>query len=288
MKVPIVVTLHDYGLICPKKTLLLTNRNVCETPFTLECVKCASEEYGFTKSLAVSVLTKHNRKYLGRVSRYFAVSSFVREVHCKYLGLPADDIVVIPNFYDADQELDAAGLGETLPDDFILFVGYLHPSKGVDVLQEAYSRIRTEVPLVLIGAKNPRYIYRETPDVRVFENAPAALVSEAYKRCRFVVIPSLFPDPSPTVAFEAMSREKAVIASNIGGLTDIVRDGETGFLVHRNDSVELMNRISYLLNSREKCARMGRMGKDRVTSLFSSQAIVPKIEKQYEVIATLH
>jgi len=189
MKVPIVVTLHDYGLICPKKTLLLSNRNVCETPFTPKCVRCAGEEYGLPKSLLVSVLTKHNRKYLDRVDRYLAVSSFVREVHCKYLGLPAADVVVIPNFHDADQEIDEAGLSGTLPDDFILFVGSLHPAKGVDTLTEAYSLISTKTSLVLIGAKRPRYTYREKSNVRVFENAPVALVAEAYKRCRFVIIP---------------------------------------------------------------------------------------------------
>jgi len=81
-----------------------------------------------------------------------------------------------------------------------------------------------------------------------------------------------------------MSREKAVIASKIGGLTDIVRDGETGFLVIPNDSVKLANKVSYLLKNRDECARMGKMGGDRVASLFSSRTIVPQIERQYESI----
>jgi len=285
LKIPIVVTLHDYGLVCPKRTFLLTDRNVCKRPFTIQCVKCAREDYGFAKSLATSVLVKRNRKNLRNIDKYFAVSSFVKEVHCKYLNLQNEDVAIIPNFCDDYREPDS-GL-ERLPNDFILFVGSLNPSKGVDTLLDAYSKLKTNIPLVLIGARDRNHSYRQPKNVIVHENASDSLVAEGYRKCRFVIIPSIFPDPCPTVALETMSKGKAVIASAIGGLTDIVKDGETGILVRGNESTQLTNAISYLLNNTNACAIMGENGNKRFRALFSADVVVPQIEKQYETIATL-
>jgi glycosyltransferase involved in cell wall biosynthesis len=65
----------------------------------------------------------------------------------------------------------------------------------------------------------------------VIKNASHDFVMEAFGRCLFSVVPSLWPEPFGQVAVEAMAVHKPVIASAHGGLTDIVIDGETGLLV---------------------------------------------------------
>ena len=112
----------------------------------------------------------------------------------------------------------------------------------------------------------------------MIEDAPRDVLLEAYLRCRFVVVPSVFSDPCPTVAFEIMSYNKAAIASKIGGLTDIVADGETGILVPPNNPGALHTAIVYLLENPEIIEEMGRKGYERWRQNFTPEAVAPRIE----------
>lgn len=286
-KVPIIATLHDYGLICPKRTMLLTSRIICEQPFTSKCIGCAREDYSLAKSIATSMGIKRNRKKLGRIQKFIAVSSFVRDVHCRFLGLPQDKVVTIPNFTETPPDHGVGDFGQTLPNAFILFVGSLNTIKGINVLVDAHTRLNTNTTLVLMGTKNKSWTYPQRPNLRIVEDASDALVDHAYRHCKFVVVPSVFPDPCPTVALEAMSRRKPVIASDIGGLKDIVIHGETGLLVPPGDSNRLAEAISSLLRNEDECERLGRMAQERVRNHFSAEVVAPQIEEQYRLVLEL-
>ena len=278
--IPLIVTLHGYDLICPKKTLL-TDHKICNRPFMIRCAVCGVESYGLAKSFFAYLGVKSNKKKLGLVDKYMAVSSFVKEVYCKHLSLSDKDIVVVSNFYEIEEQNHKFGESQMLPDDFILFVGALTRAKGIDVLIKAYRKLRTDTELIVIGIRHPGFCYRRTKNVTIIENAPDNVVNEAYEKCRFTVVPSIFPDPCPTVAFEAMSRKKAIIGSDTGGLKDIIKNGESGILVHPNDAGELAKSMTYLLENPSACSNMGEKGYVRLNSLFSARNVIPEIENQY-------
>jgi glycosyltransferase involved in cell wall biosynthesis len=104
----------------------------------------------------------------------------------------------------------------------------------------------------------------------------------ALSRCRFAVLPSICPETCPMVAREAMSRGKALIASNIGGLREAVVHGENGILVSPNDPHELSEAIAFLLEKPEVATRMGESGYRRFTENYSPDAVVPRIIEMYE------
>lgn len=280
LKVPLAATLHDYGLICPKTTLLREN-TICNEPFTSKCLDCGKSQYGVVKSLATYSGVKRSKARLAKVDKFIAVSSFVKEVHSKYLGLSDKDIVAIPSFYAAEAR-EEVRITERLPKDFILFVGALVPTKGVNVLIADYKKLDTKTKLVLIGAKRPGYRYENTENILVMENAPYEVVMEAYRNCHFAVFPSIWPEPCPTVTFEAMSHKKAIITSKIGGFTDIVVDGKTGILVPPNDSKALTEAMNYLLETPHIAEEMGQKGYERWRQKFTPEIIVPKIEELYQ------
>ena len=87
------------------------------------------------------------------------------------------------------------------------------------------------------------------------------------------------------MTLEAMSHKKAVIASRIGGLTDIVADGETGILVPPNNSEALANAMNYLLENPEVADRMGQKGYERWRQFFTPEVVVPKIEQIYHLVS---
>ena len=278
--IPIVVTLHSYALLCPKTNLMRGN-TICDKPFTRDCIACSKDSYGLPKSLFAYYGTRVGKGRLRLVDKFIAVSSFVKEVHAKHLGLSDKDIVMIHNFCDTD----ADGQGEkveNLPEDFVLFVGALIPGKGVNVLIKAFQSLHTKTKLVLIGGTYPDYHYQSTKNIRVIENAPHHAVMEAMLKCRFAVFPSIWPEPFALVTIEAMSQRKAVIASNIGGLKEAVVDGETGILVSPNNSNKLSDAIFYLLEKPEVASRMGESGYRVFMGNYTPDAIIPKIIEVYE------
>ncbi len=259
--IPLIATAHTYGYFCPRSTLLRKDA-ICEGPAITKCLGCIASDYGIVRSLAAYYGVKSNRSRLKYLDKLIAVSPFVKEAHAGHLGLEDDDVPIIPNFYAPERD-GAAKKAKNLPQDFILFVGTLAPHKGVEVLIEAYRRLYTRTTLLLIGYSHRDYHYKSEGNMLVMENAPRDVVIQAMSNCRFLIVPSIWPDPAPTVAYEAMSHRKAIIAANVGGLRDIVVDGETGILVPANDPDKLVQAIGCLLESPEMASEMGQKGYQR-------------------------
>lgn len=285
VKVPLVLSLLDYRAICSAAGML-ANANSCGMSLSPKCIACGRELYGWgplgsAKSLATYFATRANKGKLEHVDRFIAISSYIKKVHVEQLGLEDSRFVVIPNFYAPESD---TGLGSpsALPEAFMLFVGALVPAKGVDVLMEAYRRLNTEASLVVIGAKHPRHSYRVGEGIVLIENAPRDLVLQAYNNCQFAVFPSVWPEPSSTVMFEAMASKKAVIASKTGGFPEVLVDGETGILVPPSDAEALSQAMEYLLRNPGVAKAMGWKGYERWSQLFTADAVTLEIEKLYE------
>jgi glycosyltransferase involved in cell wall biosynthesis len=279
-RIPLVMTLHDYASVCPKK-ILLKGDAICEKPLTIECVDCARSQYGLAKSTFAYACLKLNKRKLKSVDKYIAVSTFVKDFHLRQLDLNEEDIVVIPNFWEEEKYNPKLEANRAFPDNVILFVGALSPHKGVDVLIEAYEKLNTETKLVVIGRQSPDYSLKTTKNVMIVENAPFNTIMEAYSKCRFVVMPSIWPEPFGLVALEAMGCRKAIIASNVGGLRDIVVNGKTGILIPPNDSDRFAEAMHYLLENPLTAKEMGRRGYGYLMRDYTPDIVIPKIEKIY-------
>jgi len=99
------------------------------------------------------------------------------------------------------------------------------------------------------------------------------------------VLPSII-EGLPIVLLEAMAMGKPVVASQVGGVPEIVEDGVTGLLVPSGSSESLGKAIITLLGDPETQTRMGKSGKQRVKTLFSLQQSVGKIEELYRRVVS--
>jgi len=276
----LVLSLHDYGLICATKRLRRKDQ-VCSGPAPVKCQICASEHYGLTKGLVAAFGTRSRESRLRRhVEVFLPVSSTVEEL-CRIRGEEVSR--VIPNFIG---ELPAPMPGDPrlaqLPEEpFILFFGDATVDKGAWHLAEAYRKLENPPPLVLVGRC---YIdeLRDRPGVHPMGAWPHRLAIEALRRSLFTVAPSLWPEPFGIVALEAAAAGKPTVASDIGGLRDIVVDGETGLLVPPDDRLALVAAMQRLSGDAELRQRLGAAAKARAAT-FSSEAIVPRFEEAYEL-----
>jgi glycosyltransferase involved in cell wall biosynthesis len=275
----LALSLHDYGLICSTKRLRRKDA-ICSGPGPLKCVACASRHYGPTKGVVAAVGCLSFQSTVRRhVDVFLPVSSTVERL-CR-IG-PGELSRVIPNFTrELPQPPRDARLDELPDEPFILFFGDATVDKGAWQLAEAYRGLESPPPLVLIGRC---YIgdLGDRPGVHVLGPWPHELVIEALRRSLFTVAPSIWPEPFGLVALEAASAGKAIVASDIGGLHDIVVDGETGLLVPADEREPLVAALRRLIADAELRDRLGRTARERAGE-FSPEAIVPRYEEAYEL-----
>lgn len=279
---PLILTLHDYSLVCAKKSMLLKDDLLCSGPGPLKCLRCASGHYGTAKGVAIAIGNAGMGVFERRlVDLFIPVSRSVADgVGLLSSGLPCE---VIPNFVPDDVAATASHghpALANLPDTYLLYVGALGRHKGVQVLLEAYQRLQDPPPLVMLGMPWADMPTRFPPGVTVVQNVPHAVVMEAMTRCVALLVPSIYKDACPTVAMEAMASGKPVIASDIGGLSDIIADGETGLLLVPGDVAELAKAIERLLADGPERDRMGAAGRERV-ALFAASSVIERVELAY-------
>jgi glycosyltransferase involved in cell wall biosynthesis len=141
---------------------------------------------------------------------------------------------------------------------------------------------------VLIGyetSESPVQTKDIPPNVTILRNWSHPAVMAAWQRCMIGFAPSLWNEPCATVPMEAMAMGKPVIATRIGGLIDIVGDGETGILVEPGNVEQLTGAMQQLINDESLRQEMGDAGKHRVRR-FQESTVVPQYEHLYERLVT--
>ena len=284
-KAKLVVTLHDPSHICAKKRFMYREM-VCSGPALTKCLGCATAHYGIVKSVP-TVLSNRVWGKLERqtVDMFLPVSQAIAQVsQLAQYGVPYR---VIPNFVPDEVNescSDVVPFLEQLPkNNYLLFVGDIMRDKGVEVLLRAYAEMRSHVPLVLIGRPVPDFSPILPPNAQILQSWPHTAVMHAWSRCAFGLMPSIVLDACPTVTMEAMSVGRPVIASRIGGLADIVIDGETGFLVPPGDCQALREAMQRLLDDSSLRERLGAKAKQRVAE-FQARTVVSRIEQVYQEV----
>lgn len=216
--------------------------------------------------------------------RFLVVSRFSATA----LGAPPDRTTVIYGGADPVRYQPPASGQQR---EGVLFVGRLTPHKGVDVLIRA---VPPDVPLTVVGTAghDPRPPESGYPGllarlargrrVRFLTGAGDAEVAELYRRAAVVCLPSVpvtcygrrvgISELLGLVLIEAMASGTPVICSRLGGLAEVVRHGQTGFLVEPGNVAELRDQIMAVLCDRRLAASLGDNARQLVLERFTWQA----------------
>jgi glycosyltransferase involved in cell wall biosynthesis len=177
----------------------------------------------------------------------------------------------------------------------IIFVGRLVERKGVKYLIEAFHRIQKSIPhkLVIIGDGPERGQLEEMvarlgleSRVKFPGKIPDDRLYQYYRSCSFLVLPAVYDKKGDTeglgvVLLEAMSYAKPVIASNVGGITDIVVDGENGLLVPPANPDVLAKAIIKLARGKELRGKFGKQARKTVDEKFNWDRIIKNLIALY-------
>lgn len=286
----LVLTLHDYSNNCATKRMM-RNGLPCSGPAAIKCLGCARKHYGSVVGPVTAVTTAGMRPwkewgidYIASVSRAVADGNGLTDgPRSGVIPNFVPDIILEPATEDPDVGSEAR---RALPDeDFFLFVGDLSRDKGVPTLLQAYKALGAHRPrLVLIGKRMPETPKNLPEGAEVHYNWLHSDILTAFQRCLVAVMPSAWPDPCPTTVLEAMSCARPVITTSIGGMVDMIVDGESGLLVPPGDTEALAVAMKRLLEDEALRSRLADNARERVR-IFTASVVTDQLETVYERVA---
>jgi glycosyltransferase involved in cell wall biosynthesis len=285
--IPTVLTLHDCKLLCANMLMLRPDGVVCE--------KCGGRRFyhavlnkcvkNSTASSAVCCIEESIHRLLGmyekNVDLFISPSCFLRDKMVEYNRIPADKIQVLRNYANTD-----AIEPNYEPGDYGLFIGRLDRIKGLRTLLRACKRIKPFKVMIAgrgdLFDEAEKYIEEnELSNVKLLGFRTGADLAELTQNARFVVVPSECYENCPMVVLEAFAAGKPVIGSRIGGIPELVRDGEDGLLFTPGDADELTDCMSKLVLSSDLCKSMGIGVRLRVTREFSMSVYIDSLTATY-------
>ncbi len=240
---------------------------------------------------------------LGRLlNRYsdtvIVVSEAVRNSWLAYVS--ADKIKVVYNGIDYAPYLHPSGklrkeLG--IPEETVVIgmIGRVHYWKGQDYflhIAGELSRKFVSLRFVLIGDAFPgyEYLYQELAAIRLAENIETMVSDLGYRSDAaellqgfdILVLPSILPDPFPTVILEAMASAKPLVATRQGGAVEIIDENVTGVLIPIHNANKAAVLMEELVKNKDRRIQMGEAGRKKVLTQFSCEAFESKMIKILE------
>lgn len=241
---PVVVTIHDLNCICPNHTML-DHGSICEACLHgnyLHCVKRVCFKDSRAKCLMAAVESAFN-KYSGlynKIDYFITPSEFYRKKILES-GLTRSKVVTLRNFLEPR---DSFGDGETNLG-YYLYFGRLSEEKGILTLLKAVERV-PGVRLEIAGTGPQEQALKEYvagTNLQSRVNFRGFLsgkdLTDIIQGAKCVVLPSEWYENGPYAIMEAMAAGKPAIVSDLGGLPEIVRDNETGYIFQAFDAESL-------------------------------------------------
>jgi glycosyltransferase involved in cell wall biosynthesis len=261
--VPVVWTLHDFKLLCPESHFLSGGR-VCEECQGGRFWRCAAKRClkGSRSASAVASLEAYVHRAMRistRADRFIAPSEFLRRKFIEF-GWPEKKFVVRPNFLPEWPSLGDPAIADG---DYGIYLGTLLPFKGVETLVRALAKAPPHPFRILGDGEMRNRLARRVVELGLADRVrfcgflQGAVLEQEIAGARYAVVPSECYENLPFAVMELMAHGKAVAASNIGGIPELVRDGETGLLFPPGDADALAERLGRLWSDPALRARLG-------------------------------
>ncbi|MFA7702331.1 MAG: glycosyltransferase, partial [Patescibacteria group bacterium] len=250
-KIPVVMHLHDYKLVCPNYQLFVDGQI---------CYRCRKHKYcqaishrcfngSWFKSVLVALeMFLHHcvwKIYERNISLYIAPSEFMKKTVVSF-GIPEEKVEVLYNFI-VQPETQVGDIGAK---DYLLYYGRLSPEKGVNVLLQALKQIPKTLKLKIVGSGPELENIKANIELLGLEQTVELLgpkfgqeLNQIILGAKAIIIPSIWAENMPFVLLESLALGKVVIASETGGLPELITPGKTGFLFANSDVSDLAQKI---------------------------------------------
>lgn len=269
--VRILMTLHNYRLICPIG-LFFKKGEICEKCGTgtkeMNCFfnNCQGSKFGSLAFAIRSGYARISKKYLGNVDLFLVLSKFQQNKLVKY-GIPKEKSVIIPNFYSPIQGFESR---QYSTQNYIGFIGRLSVEKGVELLFEI-ARKAPELEFKVAGDLASEFQISEIPDnVTLCGFLQKDALLKFYKEARVVISTSLCYEGFPISILEAMYYGKSVLVPNSSVFPEITDGGQCGMMYETGSSSDALDKLHKILSSKALEDTIGSNAKIKVNNQYNS------------------
>lgn len=296
-KIPIVFTLHDFWLMCPRGQFLTrsigkdNNFRLCDGQEDQKCARnCYEVYFGGREENDLQDLNLwsewihrrmiETRSLIDKVDLFIAPSRYLLNRFINEFDVPGDKVVYLdygfPTEYLTQTEKSPKKARFTFG-----YIGTHIPSKGVNVLIEAFSQIVAESELRIYGRENGqgttalKKLASLSKNKIVFagEYVNHNLANDVFSKVDCIVVPSIWGENSPLVIHEAQACKIPVITADFGGMKEYVQHQVNGLLFEHRSVSSLREQMEFALANPETMKQLGEKG-----YLYSTDGSVPNIK----------
>jgi len=282
---PVVMTLHDYKMACPTYNLLLDGK-VCERCrrgryYRCLAVKCRDGSLPASLVSTLEMYLHHKLLHIYDLVDVFISPSHFLQGKLREMGFRRE-VDYLPHFLD----LEAFGVPDTTAPEVITYFGRLSREKGLETLLEAARGLSVKFQIIGEGPLRERLV-EEVRNLGIGNLAfhphlPPERLREEVRRSLFTVIPSVYYDNSPMAILESYALGKPVVGSRIGGIPELILEGETGVTFEPGNAPDLRAKILSLWSNPEKIAAMGKKARLFIEGSFSPESHYEGLMGLYE------
>lgn len=293
--IPIVMTLHNYRLLCPSAILFYNGRVFTDSlhaSFPWRAVRLGVHSHSRLKTFWLAMTTWLHKK-LGTwrmVDRYLVLTDFAKQVFVdSSFGISPEKYITKPNFVATNERGDPS-MGQERTDHF-LFVGRLTEEKGINILLEAFAG--TDFHLQIAGdgplRKDVLEAARTSPNIVYLGALPRTAIDRYLASCTALLFPSIWYEGMPMTLIEAFALGTPVIASDLGAMRSMVFEGQNGWLFTPGDAPSLRQKVNQWLGSDIAYRqRLGKGARQSYEQLYTPQWNQLQLTELYHSIIEAH
>ncbi len=289
--IPVVMTLHDYKIMCPNYKFFSENE-ICfkclKNNNFRSCLKRKCIDNSKSKSLIgylEGVWQKNFLKTADKIDIFIAPSLFIKRKAVQS-GIPANKVVHLPNFVNEEfsdtKELEKSNLK------YMLHFGRLSSEKGIDLLINTYLKNDIKMDLKIVGdgpeEKRLKELTRNCDQIKFLGKKKGKELRELIYNAYISVMPSVWPENLPYSILESLTLKTPVLASKIGGMTEMIKDKETGLLFKLNDSDDLAEKLNWAIDNPKEIKKMKETAREESLEKYNPEKHYNKLIKTYERI----
>lgn len=271
--VPILQVVHDFRPFCANGWFY-TNGHICDACKAgnhLHAIRnrCYRESYALSALYATATAYCRRSGAFDKIDAYLCLTEFTRSILMSE-GIPSEKIHVRPNSIDVSRVRPDNGEGE-----YVAYIGRLSSEKGLWTLMRAFENL--SVPLKIAGtgpleSQLLSYISeRKLHNIEMLGFVSGDAKWDFLRNARFTVVPSECYEMFPIALLEAYGAGKPVIASDLGGFSSLVDEGESGMLFKPGDPDDLARLVEQLWNRPQLVNKMGKAARTKVETRYSPE-----------------
>ena len=307
-KIPIVYTLHDFWLMCPRGQFLTRSIGNPEGNFQL-CThqndrKCATDCYkvyfsGIKENKASDIeqweawvhhRMKEVKRIVSKIDLFIAPSKYLENRFVQDFCIPKEKIIYLDYGFPTQYLLPTQKISANEPYTFG-YIGTHIPAKGVNLLIEAFKRLEQPAILKIFGRENGQ----STKALRVMASSSKNkieflgeyinqnLVNDVFSKVDCIVVPSIWGENSPLVIHEAQACKIPVITADFGGMKEYVAHKVNGLLFKHREVESLAEQLNFAVSNPEKMKNLGKVG-----YLYSENGLIPNIEEHCKQLVSIY